>query len=665
MTERLGELICDTECYPNFWSIGFLRSNDGKLLVFEHSVRKPLTDKERAQIAAIMRQYRIVGYNFQNYDAPMIAKMLSGASNAELKSANDRIIVGKMKHWHSLEVLGVAVPRDWDMVDLMPVSPAPPSKTGGESFPVSLKMMAGRLHSPTMQDLPYGPDSMLTDEQMDNVLAYMGNDLAVTAKLREALVEPLALREVFSRDISVDLMSKSDAQMGEAIIKKRVENATGERVFKVETPAGTTFNFKAPSYLTFTPGSQLQDIFERVCRYDFMVKHNGKVELPDWLSEMQIPIGDSIYQMGIGGLHSTESKRAVHADDDHTLVDVDVASYYPAIIINSGLYPKSLGPEFIRTFDAIRQERVIAKGKAKETEGSERERWLAIEKGLKIALNGCFGKLGSPYSVLYAPHLMITTTLTGQFALLMLIQRAEAMGISVVSGNTDGVVLRVPRDMMGPIEKDRVTAGDLKGLIEQWEADTGFVMEATEYQSLYNLSVNTYIATKPDGKVKRKGTLANPYKEGMREQLMKNPGAGVCSDAVVELITKGTDIETYIRSQKDIRDFVTVVKVTGGGTWRGDLLGKTVRYMWSTDGDEILLAKPHETTGNFKKVPKTDGCRPLMVLPDKLPDDIDYDRYIAEAREILMDITYDRRPPPIKPIRIYKYNAIAWFALAV
>src|SRR5205814_10349873 len=117
----------------------------------------------------------------------------------------------------------------------------------------------------------------------------------------------------------------------------------------------------------------------------------------------------------------------------------------------------------------IRDERVFAKNRVKEIDEllkesgadvvvlkAEQARMKATEAGLKIALNAAlFGKTGSPWSVLYAPHLMITTTLTGQFALLMLIQRAEAMGICVVSANTDGVVMRFHRAMIGPIVNDR------------------------------------------------------------------------------------------------------------------------------------------------------------------------------------------------------------------
>jgi len=177
--------------------------------------------------------------------------------------------------------------------------------------------------------------------------------------------------------------------------------------------------------------------------------------------------------------------------------------------------------------------------------------------------------------------------------------------------------------------------------------------------------VNSYIAVKENGKAKLKGPIANPWREGdMRGMLMKNPQMTVASNAVVDLITKGIPIEETIRASRDIREFVTVVKVTGGATWRGEYLGKTVRYIWSTDGEEILRAVGHHKTGTHGKVSKTDGCRPVMDLPDEFPDDIDYDAYIRAAEEMLMDYGYHTRPDPIRPIRIHKWSAMAWFAIA-
>lgn len=680
-------LICDTECYPNFWSIGFRRMSDGKTLVMEHSTRRPLDQAKRDRIAALHANNTIVGYNYLNYDMPMVAgAAIEGLDNAGLKRLNDAIIVGNAKHWQHENL---TIPRGWQdqIVDLM--EPHPDARA-------SLKTLAGRLHAPLLQDLPYEPDTELTEDEMDIVLSYMGNDLQNTHLLLNSLMDAMEMRRQLSSDFGLNMISKSDAQAGEAMIKKRVEQVRGEKVYKVETPAGTTFRYNVPDWLKYeTP--QLQALLEKIRGSEFIVKADGKVKAPTWLEEEStLTIGDTEYAMGIGGLHSTEKNRAVHADDDHVLLDFDVASYYPAIILNAGLYPRALGPSFIDVYREIRDERVVAKRRAAEikdvdlpalrqrkadSDDAKREikkRYLALEdelaacktkdKGLKIALNGCFGKLGSPYSVLYAPHLMIAITLGGQLALLMLIERAEAAGIRVVSGNTDGVVFRCPRDLAGPVEKSRVTEGLLAEIVSEWESETGFELEATEYTALYNASVNSYYAFQPGGKVKVKGKGWTGRHEGdMRSQLMKNPAAEVVALAVIAFIRDGVPLEDTIRGCTDIRDFVTVVNVAGGGTWRGEYLGKVVRYYWSTDGDEILYKKADDRTGNHKKVSKSDGARPLMNLPpdDALPLDIDYARYVQEARETLMDIGFDKRPQKVRPLRLAKWSAMAWFAVAV
>ena len=670
-------LISDTECYPNFWSIGFTRLSDGKTLVMEHSHRREIN---RARLHKIMRENTVIGYNFLNYDAPMIALAATeDVDNARLKQGNDQIIVGGLKYWQVEEALDISIPRSWDMIDLMEPQP--------NAF-ASLKTLAGRMHAPWMQDLPYEPDHVLTEEEMDFVLSYMGNDNSNTQLLLHFLQEAMAMRHALGQDFGVNFMSKSDAQMGEAMIKRRVEQATGERVFKTPTAPGTTFRYNVPEWLKFeTP--QLQALLERVRASEFIVKVNGKVQAPQWLDEESLlTIGETEYAMGIGGLHSTEKNRAVHSDDERVLLDFDVASYYPAIILNAGLYPKSLGPSFIDVYRQIRDERVAAKRAGDKTK----------DKGLKIALNGTFGKLGSMYSVLYAPHLMVAITLGGQLALLMLIERAELAGIKVVSGNTDGVVFQCPRDMAGEVVKDRLTSGTLSEIVAQWEQETGFELEATEYTSLYNASVNSYYAFKPDGSVKVKGKgWTGRHDKDIRTQLMKNPAAEVVALAVIAHIRDGVPLEQTIRENRDIRDFVTVVNVQGGGVWGkstktetydwqnpdtgevfkdlqwerpqadGEYLGKVVRYYWAKNGAPIYYKTPHATTGNFKKVSKSDGARPLMNLPedDALPTDIDYERYIQEAREVLMDIGFDRRPDPIKKVRLFKWSAMLHFALAV
>ncbi len=633
-------LACDIECYHGYFFIGFRRVSDGKTVGFEKSDRSEL---DIPRIRQLMMRATIVTFNGMGYDVPMIFYALSGASNAQLKKASDGIIKGGVRWWKVEEYLGVRIPWGVDHIDL--IEPQP------NAF-ASLKILKGRLHDDRMQDLPYEADHRPTHAEMDKLNDYcLNSDLPGTVKLYQALREPLELRETLGREYGQDFRSKSDPQIGESIVKKRIEHLTGKRPVKVETRPGDSFSYRPPDWLKFDR-PDLERLLQRIRDHDFIIGENRKVGLPPWLAQERVEIGTSAYAMGIGGLHSTEANRAVTTTETHVLVDADVASQYPSIIEMLGLAPLSLGKDFLEVYGKIKADRLAAK----------RAKIKATDKGLKIALNGVYGKLGSPYSVLFAPHLMVAVTLTGQLSLLMLIERAEAAGISVVSANTDGVVFNCPREKFAGIDGDRLNESLLAQITSQWERETGLNLEFAEYSGIYSQSVNSYIAIKPDGGHKRKGPLGNPWSADPadydpRASLMKNPQMTICSDAALAKIKYGTPVADTIRACRDIRQFVTVVKVTAGATWRDEYLGKVVRYYWSTRGDPIYEAKAHAKTGNHKKVSKTDGCSPCMDLPDSVPSDIDYDRYIAETESILTEVGFYGTPlPALKRIRLTKAN---------
>jgi hypothetical protein len=648
----MATLITDTECFPGFWCAGFKVYETKQVIVLEHSARRPL---DRARLERLMRAHRIITFNGLSYDMAMIWAAIRGYSTEKLKILNDQIIQGRVRWWELEDLLGFKLPK-LNHIDL--IEPQP-------NAIASLKTLNGRLHGKKMQDLPYPIDAILTPEQMDQTIAYMGNDLDATELLFESLKEPLELREAISADLKIDVRSKSDTQVGFAILKKRIEDASGERLGKPVVRLGSTFTYHIPEYIRFqTP--QLQEILEQIRAYHFVVKDTGKVELPKFLSATKIKIGDLEYQMGIGGLHSTEANRSVFSTEDAVLIDADVGSYYPAIAINGEMYPPALGKISVSIFRGVRDERIVAKRAKAKTKA----------EGLKIALNGgLFGNTSNRYSPAYSPVMTIAITLTGQLALLMLIERAESAGITAVSGNTDGVTFLCPKAQANPIENDRLLpwpedrkisfSSTLKEITDQWMTATGFDLEFVGYKSMHNASVNTYFAIKNDGKVKRKGLYSNPWNDpsAIREQLMKNPNMTICSDAALAFIQHGTPVAQTIRDCADIRQFVTVVNVQGGGTWRGEYLGKVVRFYWGEDGDTILYKTPHATTGNFKKVSKTDGARPLMTLPDKLPADIDYARYIAEANDILIDVGFRAAPPApvkLKPLKLKPRQALLY-----
>ena len=640
----------DIEVYRNVLLVGLRRVSDGKIIIAEHSHRSQI---DKAWLSKVLLSHEFYGYNSMGYDAAILWYFLqTDATNAQLKIASDKIIKGRVRWWEVEDMLGISIPWEFkkNHVDMIEPQPNPFA---------SLKVLNARLHGKRLRELPYDPDLDLTDPQIDKLIEYLHNDLDANKNVREALEETLSLRVALSADMGMDLRSKSDSQMGLAIIKKRVEEHLGRKVDRASVKPGTSFRFTAPAYIRFQ-NEQLAGILDKIQQHDFIIGDDGKVDLPKWLSDTKISIGPSTFQMGLGGLHSTESNRTVYADKDNVIVSGDVASYYPAIILSLGLFPAATGPAFGVSYDGIRQDRL----KAKKIKDAVRD------KGFKIALNGGgFGNLGQRFSITYAPHLLIATTLTGQLSLLMLIDRAFQSGIPTISANTDGAEFLCPREHYsgmvlneGGKPTDRLAPGLLAGICEQWERDTQFDLEFVEYRSLHNMSVNSYFAIKADGSHKRKGPIANPWSKDKsdfdpRGQMMKNPQATICSDAALAMIKHGTPIEETIRSSRDICEFITVIRASEGASWRGEYLGKVIRYYWGIGGEQILSVKPHPTTGNFKKIPKTEGAIECMDLPDEFPGDIDYARYVDEANTLLDDLGF-RGPKKLKQprIRITKAN---------
>ena len=273
------------------------------------------------------------------------------------------------------------------------------------------------------------------------------------------------------------------------------------------------------------------------------------------------------------------------------------------MMLEFGFAPKHI-PNFLKVYKDIYDKRVKAK--------AEKDKFTA--NSLKLVLNSSFGLMGSFYSKFYSPDTMLHVTLTGQLLLLMLIERLEKEGISVFYGNTDGITVECPNDKLDL----------MRSIIFDWELDTGMSMEEAHFKACYIRDVNAFVNITTDGDIKSKGVFAEPT-------LMKNNEYAIVFDAIKLYLRDGIAIEDTIRNCKDFRRFISGRTVSKGGYWRGDFIGKVVRFYYSTDGDQIEYKNVH---GNWAKVATTEGCRPLMTLPESInglcetPSDLDYDKYI-------------------------------------
>ena len=595
---------------------------------------------QRLEEMMLNADYTWISFNGINFDAPLMCAAIQGADTEWLKALASQIIRANLKSWEIYRSYGIEY-VELDHIDMMETAPG---------VMVSLKTYIGRMGLTNMIDLPFDHEQDLNQKELKILEEYCLNDIEGTEALYKELQDEIKLREDMGGEYGIDIRSKSDAQVAEALLKE----ALGIRG-RNEAQIPPYVSYKAPDFIK-TKNKDLQALINALEDYRFKVDYKtGSPVMPDWLAENTFAIGSGTYQVGIGGLHSTHDKRFYVEETQYSgISDFDVASYYPSVILKCGLVPKMQnvkGDKFLEAYDAIYNRRLEAKNAGNKK----------IANSLKITLNGTFGKLGNRYSAFYSPDLLLAVTITGQLNLLCLIDELERIkGVAVYSANTDGITVGY-----GNHVKDKVMK-----IFERNSKRTGFVYEETPYKKIAMKDVNNYIAITSTGKAKRKGLYASNQKKENPLYLMKNPTMEVCANMATDFLRDGFfDVKKY----KNIRDFVAIRSVKGGGIqhekfeirddwietsdrfWESPSTGKTERRKSRPAPLEVgiggtpfgRVARWYMTTESLppitylssgNKVPKTEGAKLCMTLPSRLPKDLDYSWYIMETRSMLQDM---------------------------
>jgi hypothetical protein len=606
-------LIYDIEACINHAMVGFKDYDTKKIKQFDCS--------EGKKIKKYIKGATLVGFNSNNFDDIILEKMIDGEDEKELFRITTDLIVHDGRRWdyrpkiHSVDLIEVAVGK------------------------ASLKLYGARLGTKRIQDLPYDPTHKHTKKMWKKVCKYNKNDLKVTEELYDHLQPQLKLRADIGKQYGINVMSRSDAQVAEDIFAVELKKL-GIDAKKVKKEKPREIVYEAPKAVKFK-SKRLKQLVEDIESTIINVADSGSPMMPQWMKNEVIDIGGKTYNIGLGGIHSME-KSICHEGD---MGNIDIASMYPSLIVTLGLHPPHLGKEWLTLYKKIKDVRMEAK----------RSGDMVTSNMFKIVLNGSYGKLGSLYSFLYAPELLLTVTLTGQLYMLMLIERLNNAKVNVVSANTDGL------EILYDNNRDKV-----KEIVTQWEKETGMDMEYGSYKGLYSRDVNSYVAVY-DGYTKSKGYYAEP-------DISKNPQYPIVTEAIRQHLLTGITLEKVIRDCTKLSDFCASKAVNGGALWSPEtypntdeyeayllkvpfkqnkalekrnenyqkefvlmdkakwFIGKTVRFYFSTEGKPLYNAK----LGG--KVPLTsdyNGCKPMMELTDKLPTDLDYEAYIDIAKKDL------------------------------
>ncbi|MCK5601589.1 hypothetical protein KAR91_06970, partial [Candidatus Pacearchaeota archaeon] len=339
--------------------------------------------------------------------------------------------------------------------------------------------------------------------------------------------------------------------------------------------------------------------------------------------DLSCTINNFEFIFGSGGIHGSVSSQIVQSDDINTIIDIDVASYYPNLAIENRLYPEHLGERYCDVYkDVYEQRKSYRKGTAENAM-------------LKLALNGTYGDSNNKYSPFYDPKYTMSITINGQLLLCMLAEQLmKTASVEMIQINTDGLTIKCPRTIVPWV----------KEIMSWWEDVTKLELEMAEYNRMMIRDVNNYIAEYTDNKLKRKG--AYEHERGWHQQ----HSSLVVQKAAEAKLVHGVDVRDFIEDHKDIMDFMLNTKVPRSSKLvyvdyedKDHLLQNVTRYYISNLGGSLIKIMP--PTKTMIKAGNTADRRigintswkvtPCNDIKDCRPEEIEFDYYIQEANKLV------------------------------
>lgn len=632
-------LTSDIETYFDMFSAGFYHKASGAYWVFEVSERK---NDARAfydfcMTIAAQGDYT-QGFNFIHFDYPVIdylLKVYEATGSFTARHAYDKaqqIISSQDRFGHVIW----ENQRRFKVIDLFKIHHFDnPAKS------TSLKKLEVAMRSRRVIDLPYSPHSPLTDAQKDHVIAYMGHDIAETARFADYSKSAIDFRmELAAKYPEMgDVINFNDTKIGKKYFELQIEKAVPGSTFQfvdgrrrpnqtwrthinideIISPRVTFNNPEFNRVLTWLRGQTLKpsDI-------ESTEQSERKVETKGVFAGLHATINGFTFHFGTGGIHGSLSRTAIVEDDEFEIIDVDVASFYPNLAIANRWYPLHLGQTFPAVYKEVYDMRQSYGKKTSEN------------AMLKLALNGVYGDSNNVHGCFYDPQYTMTITINGQLMLCML---AEAFmnhpGISMIQANTDGVTIRSPRSARAFVEQ----------VVEWWQMVTGLELETAYYKSMHIRDVNNYIAVKTDGSIKRIGAYAyeTPLENPATRELAwhKDHSRRVVMKAAEAQMVHGVKVDDFVFNHRDPFDFMAYTKAGRGShlQFGTEIVQSTCRYYVSTTGREMVKVMPPLKGKTDNRTIGIEKGFTLTLVNDA--DDFDWQTvnwfyYINEARKLLI-----------------------------
>ncbi len=128
----------------------------------------------------------------------------------------------------------------------------------------------------------------------------------------------------------------------------------------------------------------------------------------------------------------------------HNIIKADVESLYPSLMLRYRIKPSNDHLNvFLPMLERLRERRLEAKARAKQTSGLESAYWDGLQGSFKILINSFYGYLGAPFHF-NDYDAAEAITLKGQELVKQIADEIERLGGTVIEIDTDGVYFQPP-----------------------------------------------------------------------------------------------------------------------------------------------------------------------------------------------------------------------------
>lgn len=549
------------------------------------------------------------------YNIPTICSSIFNLSKTITTSSEDNI--DAWKHWKY---------QIWfDTFDIL-------TMLYSNKLRVGLKEIQVTMQYPNVQEFVCDWTKPLPLEDFDSMIDYNINDIESTSELLNRCKKDVDLRITIEDEYGVRVLSKDGVNIGMKILTQKYLEKTGLTWQDIK-------DLRSPMSVI-----SLKDVILPFIKYDSPILQRVLEDMKNQIVspgrkgyENKFVFNNLRYSVGVGGIHSVNSPEIIIPRDDEMLIDIDVASLYPSMLIEYEFYPRHLGKEFLEVYKQIKDERIEAKHNGDKVKNET----------LKLALNGLSGNLQNEHNFCYSPFAVMQIRINGQLLLLMLAEKLTQIGCRIVQANTDGLFVLLKKDAYSKVNS----------ICREWEQLTKLTLEEDRFKAMYQYAINDYFAITEDNKVKEKGMFITAVKLG------KGLTPKIIPKAVISFFKDGIPVEDTIKNCTDIRDFLMSEKT--GKQWHVEYMNEEQQrtnrfyastnggYLWKwkdtghKEGEIITYTEPYVGERKYKASARqyqnmltASGVTLLNKFDNKPIEErkINYRYYIMEAYKIIRDL---------------------------